>query len=284
MLMVGISLSLAVVPCKALVKDTLEQRSVSACLHVIRASYSDRLHLLSQHSPSSVGARLLDSGALDLLAAADDWERFRLGLVPLSVGTGQVKSCPLCGLVQYGNAHLLASCGSLALERQVFLSQVDYEWRIALQMAPPQDWSTSMLSAHLELSRLGATVKYVSLIVGKLNKTQLCLTLCFPSSPLGFPVVPLGWQHSAAVWSEPGRLDLPSGPPVPHCGRASGCGCFVFLLSFVPCFLVSWCVVFVGASGWVGALGQPTAFEQLHRDSPGKAPHPGVAVKRRARR
>jgi len=68
---------------KALVKDTLEQRSVSAWLHVIRTSYSDRLHLLSQHSPSSVGARLLDSGALDLLAAADDWERFRLGLVPL---------------------------------------------------------------------------------------------------------------------------------------------------------------------------------------------------------
>ena len=51
----------------------------------------------------------------------------------------------------------------------------------------------------------------------------------------------------------------------------------------LPCF-VSGLVVFVGVLVWVAALVQPTAVMQLHHDCLGKAPCPGVAVRRQARR
>ena len=154
---------------KSLVKSCLEESSEAAWLESIRTSQADKLHLLSQHGPSSGAARLLDSGSLDVLSAADDWEKFRLGLVPLSVVSGGGRVCPLCGLGNHGNAHLLASCGELCVERQSFFVHIDSIWANELHLAPPADWSTSILCANLELTRLGASVEYVSKIVTKLS-------------------------------------------------------------------------------------------------------------------
>ena len=68
--------------------------------------------------------------------------------------------------------------------------------------------------------------------------------------------------------------------PVPHCGRTSGCGSLAFRR--FPCF-VSGLVVFVGVLVWVAALVPPAAGLQQHHDCLGKAPCPGVAVRRQAR-
>ena len=78
-------------------------RSEAAWLENIGTYHADKLHLLSQPGPSSGAARLLDSGSLDVLSVADDWEKFRLGLVPLSVVSGGGRVCPLCGLGNHGN-------------------------------------------------------------------------------------------------------------------------------------------------------------------------------------
>jgi hypothetical protein len=168
---------------KCFIRSALVQRSALSWLQSIRSSHLDKLHLLSQHGPSSGAARLLDAGSLDLLSAADDWDKFRLGLVPLAHGSGQAGVCLLCGSGDHGDAHLLASCTSLVSQRRHFLSLVDGEWAFALQLAPPPDWSTSLLSAHLELSRLGPAVQYVSNIVSELKTIlRFCLNwFPFPS-------------------------------------------------------------------------------------------------------
>ena len=145
-----------------------------AWLRDVCRSNSDMLHILSQHGPSSASARLLDCGYLSALDAADDWEKFRLGLVLVAHGSGKDRNCCLCRSGSFGMAHLLASCGAVGQERSIVLAAAGVVWAASLLSAPPQDWCTSLLSAHLEISRLPASVHYVSRIVGliKANPNQ----------------------------------------------------------------------------------------------------------------
>ena len=131
-------------------------------MQALAQRHLDSLFLLAQPGPVSAGGRLLDAGFLSSLHAADDFDRFRLGLVCKFNMMGDIKVCCLCKGLVHGASHLLASCSAVLLERRNFLSKIRRSWSDSLSAAADTDWSTSILSADIHLDVLNAVSKMVA--------------------------------------------------------------------------------------------------------------------------
>ena len=152
---------------KAYLLKELEQRSCEAWLHSMRAVSAVGPHLLGQHFPISVGARLLDAGHLHLLRAAADFDLLRIGAlrISLAVPGSNARRCILCGSQDQILPHLLAACTSTEDARVVFLATVDASLAVALRAAPQGDWPAVVLSPSQGQTCLVAAVEYCAKLV-----------------------------------------------------------------------------------------------------------------------
>ena len=130
-------------------------------------------HLLAQHSPVSVGQRLLEADHLDHLYAAIDFDKLRIGLVSLSCQSAQGPRrsvCMLCHSLNHGLSHLLGECVVVHVARVGFLNEIDEQWAAQLKAAPAGDWPVVVLNPHQLISRLVASVNFVSQVVKLLHR------------------------------------------------------------------------------------------------------------------
>ena len=124
-------------------------------------------HLLVQHFPLSVGARLLDAGCLQLLFAAAAFDELRISAFPLSlpIPCGGGRRCIACGSVDYGLAHLLAVCSAGHAARGAMLRALHREVADSLRIAPAGDWPPSLLTPHLPSEQLPIVVVFAQALV-----------------------------------------------------------------------------------------------------------------------
>lgn len=156
---------------KRLVQETLETRSIMAWRVALASKGGCAPHLLAQQCPVSVGERLLEGGHLNMLYAATDFDKLRAGLVRVSVaGLDRVRACRLCHAREHGLAHVLGACPAVRTARQDFLNAVDRAWACQMMGAELGDWPVALLNPHMMLTRLPASVHYVSQIVQALQQ------------------------------------------------------------------------------------------------------------------
>ena len=65
-----------------------------------------------------------------------------------------------------------SECPALAIQRALFLANVDTDFASRLALAPHGDWPTVFLSPHLDLERLRSVVSFCGQIVDLLSKSQ----------------------------------------------------------------------------------------------------------------
>ena len=123
---------------------------------------------MSHQFPCSVGGRLLDAGHLSCCHDADAWDFLRL-----SLGVAQrvsMRPCVLCGSNQSGLAHVLVSNPAVQQQRAEFLHALDGTSAARLVSAMPGDWSSALLTPHLDLCRLIESVGYCAKIMNALRQ------------------------------------------------------------------------------------------------------------------
>ena len=154
---------------KSLVLNALEMRSISEWRASLIAKSDCLPHLLAQQCPMSVGQRLLEADYMDHLHETMDFDKMRIGLVPLSRPSTCV--CALCHAQRPGLSHVLGECAVVHVARLNFLSVVDVVWSAQLGAAQTGDWPTAVLNPHQPISRLAASVRFVSQIVQLLRRS-----------------------------------------------------------------------------------------------------------------
>jgi hypothetical protein len=159
---------------KSFLRRTFERSSTQAWVNALRALPMTGAHLYAQLHVVSVGDRLMELGRLDLLHAAADFDLFRLGVLRIStkVPGGRHRRCIMCGSCSSGMDHLLASCTAGDDARWQFVTSVDRAFAASLGEALEGDWSPTVLSPHLEPTRLVAAVRFVAELVFMLRPMQ----------------------------------------------------------------------------------------------------------------
>jgi len=112
----------------------------------------------------SVGQRLREADHPDHLYAAIDYDKLRIGLVQSAQGPRR-SVCMLCHSLNHGLSHLLGECVVVHVARVGFLNEIDEQWAAQLKAAPAGDWPVVVLNPHQPISRLVASVNFVSQVV-----------------------------------------------------------------------------------------------------------------------
>ena len=157
---------------KAALKGWLVTRSVSKWRNALVLSGTVNPIILALQFPCSVGCRLLEAGFMCVLHHADRWDSLRLGIgaaARLSELSGRHRVCRLCASVEYGLAHLLSACPTVAAAREHFLQQVGVFYASKLVGAPAGDWPTLVFSPHADLVFLQHAVVFGATILDNLK-------------------------------------------------------------------------------------------------------------------
>jgi hypothetical protein len=159
---------------KQAMRKELESRSCAEWKRNLHNRSNVSVHILAQQYPCSVGAIFLDHNNLNMLAGAKDFDKLRVGIVPLTKAgvAGQRKVCRLCGSAESETSHLLAICVVTSGARRLFMQSVDEVWRRVLEGAPSGDWPTAVLSPHNGMVRLTCAVKFAANVVNQLQNSD----------------------------------------------------------------------------------------------------------------
>jgi len=156
---------------KAHIRSVIEQRSAASWRRRILDSHGSNLSVVGQTLPLSAAGRLLAEGRMEVLLAADDWEKLRVGLVRIHP-RGQSNLCALCGEVSRGVGHLLAVCPVTESARLSFLRDVGTSVGISYSSAPEVGWTTGIFSTCQSIESLCVSVEFASCIARKLRRSQ----------------------------------------------------------------------------------------------------------------
>ena len=100
-----------------------------------------------------------------------------LGTISYTEPGRNQKVCILCCSCEPGLGHLLGHCAALEQQRRAFLSRLDGRWRIDLESAVPYAWAISLLTPHMDLSRLHEIVHFCAEVAKEFGPIKMSTLL-----------------------------------------------------------------------------------------------------------